>query len=337
MADILHDLAGAYEGQERYAEAESLYKRAQAIREKSLDPDNSDLGAAPHNLARLHFLQGQWEQADAYWRRSTDLIVRRTFREANNIGRALTRAQAPAQRTRDLFAGLIKANHRIALALPAQTPKLTADMFLAAQWAHNSETAATISQMAARQATGDGALARLVRERQDLVADWQTREKLLMAAMMQPPEKRDSTIEQEQRALLTAMETRIAEIDRRLRTEFADYAALASPAPLSIADAQAELRADEALVLLLNTPQLQPTPEESLHLGGNEDGCALGALGTRRCSTSTRGHCAALRARRAGSLECAGYALSVAFQPHVWEAVTLRCCALPCALQRHIR
>jgi ankyrin repeat protein len=44
---------------------------------------------------------------------------------------------------------------------------------------------------------------------------------------------------------------------------FPEYAALANPAPVSVAEVQAELRPDEALVLVLDTPEWKPTPEET--------------------------------------------------------------------------
>ena len=62
---------------------------------------------------------------------------------------------------------------------------------------------------------------------------------------------------------LAAIDTRLAEIDRRLAQDFPDYAALASPAPVSVAEVQAQLGADEALVLFLDTPEWKPLPEET--------------------------------------------------------------------------
>ena len=64
-------------------------------------------------------------------------------------------------------------------------------------------------------------------------------------------------------ARLAAIDARIAEIDRRLAADFPDYAALARPQPLGVEQVQAELRADEALVLFLDTPEWKPTPEET--------------------------------------------------------------------------
>ena len=45
--------------------------------------------------------------------------------------------------------------------------------------------------------------------------------------------------------------------------DFPDYAALAEPEPLSVEEVQAQLGADEALVLFLDTPEWKPTPEET--------------------------------------------------------------------------
>jgi hypothetical protein len=127
----------------------------------------------------------------------------------------------------------------------------------------SSEAAQSLAQMAVRVAKGDGVLAALVRERQDLLAEWQSRELLSNAALGQEPAKRNAKSEAENDARVAAIDTRIAAIDKRLAAEFPDYAALASPVPLSVEEAQGQLGADEALVLFLDTPEWKPTPEET--------------------------------------------------------------------------
>jgi len=92
-----------------------------------------------------------------------------------------------------------------------------------------------------------------VRERQDLVAEWQAKDKSLIAARSEAPDKRDAQAEKTLADRLRAIDTRLAEIDAVLAKDFPDYTALASPKPVSLADVQAVLADDEALVLFLDT------------------------------------------------------------------------------------
>ncbi len=130
-----------------------------------------------------------------------------------------------------------------------------AETFQTAQWALSSDAAASMAQMAARSATGSAELAALVRQRQDLVGDWQAQEKLLIAARGQEPAKRNAAAEKALADSLAGMDARLAAIDGRLKTEFPDYDALARPTPASVAEVQAQLGANEALVLFLDTPE----------------------------------------------------------------------------------
>ena len=98
-----------------------------------------------------------------------------------------------------------------------------------------------------------------IRERQDLVAEWRDRDRARTAAVAQAPYKRDRQAEAENAARLADIDTRTAEIDRRLAADFPDYAAFAHPTPFTVEQARAELRADEALVFFLDTSN----PEET--------------------------------------------------------------------------
>src|SRR5262249_13959376 len=137
------------------------------------------------------------------------------------------------------------------------------ETFQIAQWAQSSEAAESLAQMAARGARDDKTLAALIRERQDLVSEWQRLDRLRSAAVAQMPDRRNWDVEAENVARLAAIDARVAAIDERLAADFPDYAALASPMPLSVESVQAQLRADEALVLFLDTRALKPVPEET--------------------------------------------------------------------------
>ena len=203
-----------------------------------------------------------------YWRRSTALWVRRAERGNDHVGRALTGKQkSEVERKADQFSGLVKAGHRLATQDRGEQVMLAAEMFKTAQWALPSEAAGSLTQMAARGAKGDPKLAALVRERQDLVEEWQKRDAARSAAVAQPPDKRDKGAEAVNVARLDAIDVRIAEFDNRLVAEFPDYAALARSTPLAVEEVQAQLDTSEALALFLDMPEWKPTAEETFIWG----------------------------------------------------------------------
>jgi tetratricopeptide (TPR) repeat protein len=54
----------------RYSEAEPLYRRSLAIREKAFGPDHPDVATSFSNLAELYRAQGQYAQAEPLYQRS---------------------------------------------------------------------------------------------------------------------------------------------------------------------------------------------------------------------------------------------------------------------------
>ena len=256
----LISLAGLYLAQGRRAEAEPLLRRSLGIYEKALGPEHPHMRSVLNNLAVLAHIQSDWATAATFWRRSTGIIKRRTERGLAD-GRGASGGEA--QRLAWQFRGLVKATYRLAAQGAGSTASPEAEMFEEAQWALNSEAAASLAQMATRSAKGSPRLAGLVRERQDLVSEWQAKDKQLIASKSQAPAKRDADAEKALTGRLAAIDIRLADIDRRLARDFPDYAALASPTPISVAEVQAQLGADEALVLFLDTPESKPLPEET--------------------------------------------------------------------------
>jgi CHAT domain-containing protein len=191
-------------------------------------------------------------------------VITRRARRGTLIGEALTgKRKSEAEQLRWQFWGLAKVNYRLATEKGRPDLGSQREMFQTAQWAQSSEAADSLAQMAARGAKGDSKLAALVRARQDLVSEWQKRDAVRSAAVARTPEKRDPQAESENVARLATIDTRIADIDTRLAADFPDYAALVSPAPLSVEQVQGYLGANEALILFLDTPDAKSTPEET--------------------------------------------------------------------------
>ena len=78
MATTLNNLAGLYDSQGRYEEAEPLYKRDLEISEKSLGKDHPSVATTLNNLAGLYYSQGRYEEAEPLYQRALT-ILKATF------------------------------------------------------------------------------------------------------------------------------------------------------------------------------------------------------------------------------------------------------------------
>lgn len=254
-------LADLYQAQGRAADAETQTMRSLALIERSFGPDHLDVGASLNNAAWLALSQNNIAGAADRWRRATSILQRRVERGLGGTMNQTSEGQAQ----RNSFVGLIKTTHLLVAQGSADYAQHLAEMFKAAQWSQASEAAVSLTQMAARSAKGSRELAVLVRERQDLVSEWQAMDKLRIAAWSEPPSHRNAANEKVLGDRLAAIDGRFDEIDRRLAREFPNYAALSSPGPVSVADVQSALSADEVLVLFLDmgTNWAPVLPEET--------------------------------------------------------------------------
>jgi formylglycine-generating enzyme required for sulfatase activity len=82
------------------------------------------------------------------------------------------------------------------------------------------------------------ALAPLVRERQDLVTEWQVKEKELIADRSEPPAQREPDAEKSLSDRLAMIDTRLKVIDAQFAREFPNYASFSDLKPTSVAEGQ---------------------------------------------------------------------------------------------------
>lgn len=262
VAISLNTLARIKAGEGRLDEAETLYKQSISLFEITSGAGYPERINALNNLAALYYQRQDWAQAARTWRESTTLFVQRSKKSSETLGKPLTGETSEADENSVQFDGLIRATRLLADSEPSESAAAAREMFKVAQWAQNSKTAASLAQMSARQATGENALAHLVRERQDLVSEWQSRDKLFVSTVSKVQAERIGSAEEEQRARLDAIDARLNEIDQVLGQKFPEYAALAAPEPLAIENAQELLRPDEALVLFLVAPERKAVHED---------------------------------------------------------------------------
>src|SRR5262249_12450177 len=160
-----------YWWQDRYREAEPLYQRALNIGKKQLGSTDLRVAEIENNLARLYIEMGSAKNLLNHARAATVALIAHRGSEALAKGeKAKAGSGGDAVETRSAyFQRLIVADAWAADDGLEPTDKLANEAFVAAQWAAQSAASNSLAQMAARGARGDAALARIVRERQDLV------------------------------------------------------------------------------------------------------------------------------------------------------------------------
>jgi len=135
------------------------------------------------------------------------------------------------------------------------TPQaLRAEAFEAAQWAIASDAADALAKVSARFAQGDDALGQLAEERETLIArrDSLERELERLYAIDTPDgQARRATT----RTTYEATLTRLKAVDADIEARFPAYSELTSPRALSVIEAQALLKPDEGLLLVLVNPE----------------------------------------------------------------------------------
>jgi CHAT domain-containing protein/tetratricopeptide (TPR) repeat protein len=248
----------------RYAEAEPILTQAYQGLERLLGPEHPFTGMLRCTLAAPHFRQGDWARSLDVLRRCARVITRNALRGVMSANQALSgKNKSTGKIFNELFTTQIKAAQRLAAQSRPGDDSIAREMFETAQWSLNSDAARSLMQMAARGARGDPKLAALMRERQDLVAEWEMRDQMGSNALGKKAQERSSLQEAGNKARLSAIDARIAGIDAQLKREFPDYASLMSLAPVTVDEVQALLHDDEALALLLDTAEEKPTPAET--------------------------------------------------------------------------
>lgn len=205
------------------------------------------------NLAGLLEQRGDWAAAIPLHKRAMSIMIgRQESHESERDGRQKAEL---AQNTGGLRA-YARALHRADAANAAGREA----GFEAAQWALQNAAADALTSMAARFAKGDSRLATLVRERQDLLAGRGSAYRRLDQAAG----KADAKAAEAARTAIAEFDAKLDRTQTALRKDFPDYADLANPKPLGIAETQALLGEWQALVLFLDLPQYGKLPKETI-------------------------------------------------------------------------
>ncbi|HZV20998.1 MAG TPA: CHAT domain-containing protein, partial [Hyphomicrobiales bacterium] len=205
------------------------------------------------NLAALKEERGDWEAASALYARAKPVIT--GLRNAVPLKPGVFGKAVLARNS-----GTLKSYARALHHADPDSAANRAEAFEIAQWALQSDAAEALSAMALRFAKGEGRLASLVREEQDLLAARDSAYRQLDQAAGQA----NANAALSARAAIADIAAKLGGIEAVLRQEFKDYDELAAPRPLSIAETQDLLSGAHALLLFLDLPQHGTVPGETL-------------------------------------------------------------------------
>lgn len=238
----------------RAAEAGTIYDGILDELSRRYGDDSPELRSALADVGRARFASGDFAAAAAAFERSVAITEDLAAIDAGVAFVSRTGAvedQAIARAA--VYDFLIKSWDRMARVDAGHGVELADKAFRIAQRVIESQAASALAQMTARQAAGDGELAALVRERQDLVAEWQAADRALAALRGGGDRGAEAA---GFAARLDAADTRIRAIDDTLSTSFPAFAALQKPSALSLVAARELLAEDEVLLFFADTTQL---------------------------------------------------------------------------------
>jgi tetratricopeptide (TPR) repeat protein len=245
IATAQRNLAVLYWQQGRYADAIPRFEQALTIREQAFGPDHPDVAEILVQLAQAKAAQGDnagarqlFEQA-----RQTILAVRRTnagLGEAN-LQTLLKPLDSGLVQYVSLLATIARDQHLDT----AQTPASN-DAFAVAEQVRGGPAQTAMAQAGARAASGDPAIAALVRRVQDLSAQYQAVGKQL--DVQYSAQQQDAALIKSLQQSSAQLAQSLKEASAELYGKFPKYAELVAPDPITIDETQRLLRPGEALI-----------------------------------------------------------------------------------------
>jgi CHAT domain-containing protein/Tfp pilus assembly protein PilF len=275
IAGTLSKLATNLFNQGKYRQAEQRFREALALRRASQPPHHPDIASTLVGLALNQIEQGKPEEAEQLLRETLSIRqdvfapTAEQFAESYRyLGRALLhegKTQEALEAIRKGTAVILARSQRREKAVEHLTEHLqilaaadaTANAdhkldfdegFTIGQNAEQSETAQAVSGMAARFATQDEKLQKLVGDLQAIEATQAVLERHLTDDLAKPPEEREPNI----RKQLDAFEIKRAQINAEVKAAFPEYFDLVNASSVPSAEALKLMKDDEALITIVS-------------------------------------------------------------------------------------
>jgi CHAT domain-containing protein/Tfp pilus assembly protein PilF len=248
VANSTGNLANALRQDSRDADAIRHYARAKVIFEKTLGNTHPNLAIILDNMALSRFRQKQYDEAMSLSRSAARILSDRQNQLATAGNAASGNTQLPHK---NIYERLVMIAYEAGRREPASLSAMTDEAFLAAQNYNLTAVSAALSQMSLRFAAGDDALGKLVREQQDLTAQWESLDKALVQSLSTARGDDNQRVASQLRKQRSNVEKRQESVAAILYEKFPEYRELTATPALAVAEVQALLGPDEVLVTYL--------------------------------------------------------------------------------------
>ena len=264
VAVVLREFGDLQIQQGRYDAAEPLLKRSLAILEKTLGANNPKTSQLYRDIGTLYVIRGRYADAEpllthslhireqAFGSNSPDVenvqnqLLYMYYRQGRDVKALAILDQLLANKSVNWVVGYetLFSAQEAKLRSPKQT---LSDSFQIFQF-QSSATSVAVQKLSLRLAASNSSLETLIRRLQDLDLDRVRLEKNLIDAFSRSPDRRNAQQEAEMRDQLADISEQRQSAQASIARQFPDYAALAQPEPVTIAECQSMLDDDEAVV-----------------------------------------------------------------------------------------
>ncbi|MCO6184652.1 CHAT domain-containing protein [Rhizobium sp. L1K21] len=260
-ARVSHNFASHLMSRGHYDEAQTLQTAAVAAMAEHFGKRHPYYSTALQGLARLEYFQGKLDESKAHYEDVLEIekaayganeksLTRNglsdTMRKSGDYEGALAvlRPAAEANRARrQSFMPLVVGG-------PNQSEDTLKEGFVFLQRKTTSSVAGAVDSLAARAAAGTGALADLIRQKQDLEADLAKLDEDIGAERAQPAESFSLEKADFLRGRYRETQDKIAVIQQKISTQFPEFSELEGGNAITVETLQSLLQADEALVMI---------------------------------------------------------------------------------------
>ena len=233
----------------------ALMERALGIRKRVLGEQHSEVADVLANLGYAYLDMEKFADSLKNFKEALEILEHssaRTHLVLSSAGAGSEMVElATSQKTIEGFLQAAWALYSDATISEALKDELFSASFEVMQWLQISRAAQSISQMAARFATGSDRLSVLLRQRQDLASELQKVGRKLWRLRSKKASERDEQEARNLRARRVSIVSSIADIGERVEAEFENFASLTAIKPAG-ADIRRHIGSNEALVVILS-------------------------------------------------------------------------------------